>query len=323
MTLTKDSTFRPAAAVAAIISVLLLGAGSVLADTLYITTTGDSTIKTYNTISGAEGTFTSGGKLAAPQQLAFDGKGVLYVASPNTSSVLEYTGPGSVTAVTSSNFKPAGIAVTSSGDTVYAGSYYANTIYSYDPADAAGTLAPFISTGLNGPTALALSSEGTLANDLFVANAKGNDVLVYDAGGTLVSTFTGFNSPYGLAFDGAGDLYVSNAGAGTVEEVPAALLTKGTSSLIAAATLGGLNSPRGLAFDSQGNLYVAEYGAGNVDEINSTLTVATPVVTGLDDPAYLAVPASPAVPEPSAWTMWMAAGAGLGCRVLRQRRARA
>ena len=319
MILTKDYVFYAVAAVSAPLLCALLGVSSAHADTLYITTAGDSTITTYNTVSGGTGPFASGGDLAAPQQLAFDGQGVLYVTSPNHSSVLQYSSPSNVTAVTSStySFKPTGVAVTSSGGTVYAGDYFSGTVYSYDPADASATLAPFI-TGLSGPTALALNAEGTLAGDLFVANTTGSDILVYNPLGGLVSTFTGFTSPEGLAFDKAGDLYVSDAGADTVEKIPAASLTTGSSHVTATATLGGLSGPRGLAFDSEGNLYVAEYNSGLVLEVNSTLTDATTVVSGLDEPAYIAVP------EPSTWAMLIAAGAGLGYSVRRrQRRARA
>ena len=323
----KDSMFRSAAATFATLSAMLLGAGTAHADNLYITTAGDSTIRTYNTVGGGTGTFASGGGLAAPQQLAFDGKGVLYVANPNGDSVLEYNSSGSITTVKSSNtFSPSGLAVTSSGNTVYASGYYSGIVYSYDPADASPTPTSFV-TGLNGPGALALSTQGALAGDLFVANTKSADILVYNPSGALISTFTGFSKPEGLAFDAAGDLYVTDDGSESIEEIAAASLASGSSLLTAAAALDldPTSNPRGLAFDSEGNLYVAEYGSGVVAEVDPTLTqTPTPLISGLKQPAYIAVsePAV-AVPEPATWALLIAGGAGLGCGVLRQRRGQA
>ena len=328
MTPLKDSMFRSAPAVIATLSVMLLGAGAAHADTLYITTAGNSTITTYDTAGGGTGIFASGGSLAAPQQLAFDGHGVLYVANPNGDSVLEYSGPGSVTTVKSSkSFTPSSLAVAASGRAVYAGDYYSGIVYSYDPADASPTPTSFV-TGLSGPGALALGTEGALAGDLFVANTNGSDILVYSPSRDLVATFTGFSKPEGLAFDAAGDLYVTDDGSDTIEEFAAAALTNGSSILKAAATLtlSPTSDPRGLAFGSDGNLYVAEYGSGVVAEVNPTLT-QTPasLISGLQQPAFIAVSApSVAVPEPSTtWAIWIAGGAGLGGGVLRQRRRQA
>ena len=74
----------------------------------------------------------------------------------------------------------------------------------------------------------------------------------------VVSTFvsSGLNTPEGLAFDAAGNLYVANAGNNTISEVTLA----GVVSTF--VNTGLYSSPAGLAFDTSPatNLYVANQG---------------------------------------------------------------
>src|SRR3954447_18331318 len=66
------------------------------------------------------------------------------------------------------------------------------------------------------------------------------------------STFrSGLDGPEGLAFDVAGNLYVTSFLGHIYKFTPGAARTTFTS---------GLNDPMGLAFDSAGNLYVADEG---------------------------------------------------------------
>ena len=84
----------------------------------------------------------------------------------------------------------------------------------------------------------------------------------------MVSTFaSGFNSPDGLAFDAAGNLYVANAGNNTVSKVtPAGVVSTFAS---------GFNDPVGLAFDAAGNLYVANDGNDTVSKVTPAGVVST------------------------------------------------
>jgi hypothetical protein len=84
----------------------------------------------------------------------------------------------------------------------------------------------------------------------------------------VVSTFaSGFNDPNGLAFDAAGNLYVSNDGTGnnsTVSEVtPAGVVSTFAS---------GFNGPYGLAVDA-GDLYVTNSNSNTISEVSQTVTV--------------------------------------------------
>src|SRR5215470_3448804 len=71
-----------------------------------------------------------------------------------------------------------------------------------------------------------------------------------------VSTFaSGLDGPEGLAFDVAGNLYVTSFLGHIYKFAPG-----GARSTFAS----GLNDPMGLAFDSAGNLYVADEGSGHI-----------------------------------------------------------
>ena len=84
-----------------------------------------------------------------------------------------------------------------------------------------------------------------------------------------------------MAFDDVGNLYVANAGNGTVSKVPKA---GGTPSTIAS----GFQNPTGLACDPAGNLYVTNYGDNTVDEVSPAGVVST-LASGFDLPASLAL----------------------------------
>ena len=127
------------------------------------------------------------------------------------------------------------------------------------------------------------------------------------------------NAPAGLAIDGAGDMFIADAGNNAVREVTpdgkiqtiAGNGTQGYSGDFGPATQAQLHSPSGVAVDSSGNLYIADAGnnvirevttdgsispfAGNGlasysgDSNSSTSTPATPTVAGLHDPLDVAV----------------------------------
>lgn len=83
------------------------------------------------------------------------------------------------------------------------------------------------------------------------AQEKRNHAAIEGARLTLKKTYTGFQSPTGLAIDNSGNLYVSNWSESAVTKVD----TAGNYSTFA----DGMGSPAGLAFDQADNLYVADY----------------------------------------------------------------
>jgi DNA-binding beta-propeller fold protein YncE len=75
---------------------------------------------------------------------------------------------------------------------------------------------------------------------------------------------SGFHRAVGLAFDVAGNLYVSNMDSNTIEKFS----PDGTDLGVFAST--GLNKPFGLIFDSAGNLYAGNRGNNTIEKFSST-----------------------------------------------------
>jgi IPT/TIG domain/Listeria-Bacteroides repeat domain (List_Bact_rpt) len=187
-------------------------------------------------------TYLSNPELQFPAAVAFDAKGDLYIAS-----VLD----DAVTVVPAASGVLFGKAVT---------------------ADDPVTL---ISSGLDDPLGLAFDSAG----NLFISNAVNNTVSVLpvasgtvfgqsvtaDTLSTVVSTGQD-TTPFGIAFDRAGNLYIESNSADTVSVLPAssgtlfgrAVTTDTLTTLIST----GLDEPTGIAVDSAGNLYISN---GNPD----------------------------------------------------------
>lgn len=85
--------------------------------------------------------------------------------------------------------------------------------------------------------------------------------------GSVVTEATGFTSPRGMIFDGAGNLYVADAAAGKVYRLD----TNGETTLLAE----NLNGPCCLGFDGEGNLLVAHAASGDA-AYNGAITRITP-----------------------------------------------
>jgi secreted PhoX family phosphatase len=92
---------------------------------------------------------------------------------------------------------------------------------------------------------------------------------------TPATTAAGMNSPYGIAFDGSGNLWVSDNKNLRVlvftlpfSSGQAASLVLGQPNFTSSGVSGNpqvdVNNPEGLAFDTSGNLFVSETGASRV-----------------------------------------------------------
>ena len=139
-------------------------------------------------------------------------------------------------------------------------------------------ISPFVSP--SAPTGIAFDS----AHFFYAASAL-NTITKYAPNGVgfpFVSGLgTGLSSPYGLAFDAAGNLFVANAGNNTIQ-----MFTPGGVGSVFAST--GLNSPRGLAFDRNGNLYAANFGNSTIEKFAPDGTPSLFASTGLSAPYGLA-----------------------------------
>jgi sugar lactone lactonase YvrE len=127
--------------------------------------------------------------------------------------------------------------------------------------------------------ALSPTSNG---DTIFVGDWTGGAVARFTAGGVgSVFASIGLDHPYGLAFDSAGNLYVSSSGDNRIVK----LTPGGAGSVFANA---GLNTPTGLAFDSAGNLYVANAGNNTIRKFTPGGVGSLFANTGLSVPVGLA-----------------------------------
>jgi sugar lactone lactonase YvrE len=97
------------------------------------------------------------------------------------------------------------------------------------------------------------------AGNLYVTNCLDFTVSMVTPGGAVSTFASGIYHPAGLAFDTSGNLYVASRSSGTVSKITPGGVTSTFAS--------GFSNPYGLAFDTSGNLFVVDYTANTVSEI--------------------------------------------------------
>jgi signal peptidase I len=309
-----------------------------------ITTIAGSTSSGFSGDGGAA----TGAKLNNPTGIASDASGNVYVADTNNNRIrridaatgvittvaggggsnsCSFTGPATSVALA----RPSGVAVDASGDV-----YIADTNNNCVRELSGGTITPVAGGGststcnssgpatsysLNRPGALALDTAGTL----YVADTNNNCVrkvtsstISYVAGGGASSScsFTGaatsvaLKSPTGLAVDGAGNVYVADAGNNCVRMVSGTNVARvagggatTTCSFSGAATSVSLSNPSGVAVDASGRVLIADtnrncirvVSGGSISQIAGTGTNASSGDGGFDGAAAVSLPDDVAV----------------------------
>jgi PEP-CTERM motif/NHL repeat len=268
-------------------------------------------VEEYDSSGNDLGTFIGSG-LNGPTALAFDSSGNLFVANYGNNTVGEFGQSGNLIQTFSTGLSnPSGLAFDSSGDLFVANdannTVGAGTIEEF--AYTSGSLSTSGTTfksGLTGTYGLAFDG-----GNLFVASITGNTVAEFNSSGTLITTLTGLNSPWGLAFDTGGNLYAANSGNGTIEEFASA----GSGTVSGTGTsFGSMAEPAGVAFDNINlTLYVTDFGGDTVQQFDSSKNQSLFASTGSS--SFPAAVASKPVPEPSTWALLtMGATALLGLR---------
>jgi DNA-binding beta-propeller fold protein YncE len=141
--------------------------------------------------------------------------------------------------------------------------------------------------GLNDPQNLAIDARGYV----FATNFNGNTFSQLDSnGGTVINNglSSDGSSPYGLAFDASGNLWMANEGNNNVTEYSPGY-SSGSEGIgvfksppDGYTNSGYFNQPLGLAIDASGHVWVAAYSGGDyISELSSNGNpVARPIYSG-------------------------------------------
>ena len=115
--------------------------------------------------------------------------------------------------------------------------------------------------------------------NLYVADAGLGTIFKFTPQGTQTTFASGLSVPVGIAFDGSGNLLEADSGSGTILK----FAPDGTKTNFAS----GLLQPFGLAFDQSGNLFVPDSASNTIFKFTSNGIKST-FVSGLNDPAGIA-----------------------------------
>ncbi|HKO17279.1 MAG TPA: NHL repeat-containing protein, partial [Acidobacteriaceae bacterium] len=262
--------------------------------------------------------------LALPCAIAFDQQGNLYVADAAAHVVREVSSAGAVSIVAGTGVQgfagdggqataaqldsPMGLAVDASGS-LYISDTHNQRIRKISATGVITTIAGTGAAGFSGdggsakaatfsrPTALALDS----AANLYVADTGNHRIRKVDAVNGGITTVVGkgvqgfagdsqsalsalLDSPYGIAVDASGNLYIADTHNGRIRRVAAAtgVVTSvagngelGSTGDGGAATSAALAFPRGVQVEADGSVYIADTANHRIRHISPTGTIST------------------------------------------------
>ena len=196
----------------------------------------------------------------------------VYPAALGTSSLLEGPGAGSDSVVLAVN--PATATWTAAANAAWlhlsvanqSGTGSTNVVFSYD-------------ANLGGPRTGTL----TIACQTLTVTQAGS-TYVAAPGPVTALVASGLSAPYGVAVDGAGNVFVCDSGHNAIKEWTVANNT------VTTLVSSGLNGPNGVAVDGAGNVYIADTHNNAIKEwMPANNTVTTLVAAGLNQPWGIAV----------------------------------
>jgi sugar lactone lactonase YvrE len=221
--------------------------------------------------SGGDGGAASSATLSLPMGVGVDSSGNLFIADRLTCRVRR------VAAATGVITPVAGI-----GSPGYGGDGGAATNASLDnpfgiAVDSSGNL--FIADTYNNRIRLVAAATGV------ITTVAGNGTTGFSGDGGA-ATSASLNTPYGIAVDGSGNLFIADSGNNRIRRVNAAtgIITtvagNGAASFSGdggAATSASLNDPWGVAVDGSGNLFIADTSNGVIRSVDAATGVITTV----------------------------------------------
>ena len=261
-------------------------------------------------------------QLYSPSGVAPDGAGNLYIADQNNARIRKVDASGMITTVAGDGTRgysgdggaataaqlnrPSGVAPDGAGN-LYIADVNNHRIRKVDASGVISTVAgdgtfgfggdggPATAAQLNRPAGVALDGAG----NLYIADVNNHRIRKVDASG-VISTVAGdgtddyggdggpataaqLNRPFGVAPDGAGNLYIADSWNSRIRKVDAA----GVISTVAgdgtddyggdggAATAAQLSTPVGMALDDAGNLYIADLFNNRIRKVDSAGVIST------------------------------------------------
>lgn len=221
-------------------------------------------------------------QLNLPEGIAVDASGRLYISDTNNGRILQVSS-GTVTTLATLN-APTGLALDASG-TLYVASQDTTQVYKFvggrlipvaGGGSALSDAGPAASAMLDGPRTVAIGPGGDIyvvdqgnnrigkiSHGVFTTVAGGAPCCDLGDNGPAASAY--LSSPAGIAFDSAGNMYISDTGNNVVRKVSGGIVTTVAGNGIPGyggdggpATSAMLYSPVGIALDSAGSLYIAD-----------------------------------------------------------------
>lgn len=206
-------------------------------------------------------------QLGGVKDLAFDSADNLYLADIGTGRVKKISN-GRITTIAGN-----GGSGGSSGDN--------------GPATSASVYPSAIAVGRNGDIYVADGSDSTIRkiSNGVITRVAGDGTFGFGGDGGP-ATSAQFNSPYGLAIDSAGALYISDEGNERVRKVQNGIITTiagdgtlGFGGDGGPATSASLNGPQGLSVGPDGSVYVAETGSNRIRVLTPPPAIAVTIAT--------------------------------------------
>jgi streptogramin lyase len=246
-----------------------------------------------STFVAANGTTTSG-----PFNIAFDANGSAWIGD-RVKGVVNISPQG---AVSTYDYTDAplnkhafgmikGVTVSPSG-AIWAADYKNDKIYVMDQS---GNIDSTITTGLNGPVAVAFDTPG----NAYVANEDGASISIYSSSGAILDnqTAVGVDTPGYISVDADGNAWVPSTDTGNIGELQTVVTTRrgATTTTYTASTLAvqGVNGSYAVVPDSAaaGNLWVGDYSDSQLVQVYNTNSGARAQQTGggLNGPYHLSV----------------------------------